>query len=148
MPFRPSFVLALLAPALAAAPALSQSQSTASTVRIEPRPYYGAVVTLEKNVRVWRPLPPTSHVIINPDNRTPLYLSLEKRDYANLPMAPDMNGAGAGAPYPYSYPVPDYYGYGDTYGPYFTGRNFHGNRFNRGLPPFRGHHRGGHGGRR
>jgi hypothetical protein len=37
-----------------------------STIRIEPRPYYGAVVTVEQGVRVWRPLPPTRHMIINP----------------------------------------------------------------------------------
>lgn len=55
----------LFAAALSAAavtPVLAQS----STIRIEPRPYYGAVVTLEQGVRVWRPLPPTSHMIINP----------------------------------------------------------------------------------
>ena len=48
----------------------------ASTIRIEPRPYYGATITLEQGVRVWRPLPTTKYVIINPDNRTPLNLSL------------------------------------------------------------------------
>ena len=44
------------------------------TTRIEPRPFYGAVVTLEEGVRVIRPLPPERQVIINPDNRTPLSL--------------------------------------------------------------------------
>ncbi len=56
------FAAALSLSAAAVAPALAQS----STIRIEPRPYYGAVVTLEQGVRVWRPLPPTSHMIINP----------------------------------------------------------------------------------
>ena len=42
------------------------------TTRIEPRPVYGAVVTLEKGVRVYRPLPPHDRVIINPGNATPI----------------------------------------------------------------------------
>jgi len=45
------------------------------TTRIETRPYYGAVVTLEHGVRVYRPLPPDRYVIINPD-RVPLSLSI------------------------------------------------------------------------
>ncbi|MEM1306717.1 MAG: hypothetical protein AAGG99_04260 [Pseudomonadota bacterium] len=47
----------------------------AKTTRIEPRPYYGAVATIEHGVRVLRPLPPTRHVIINPGHRTRLNLS-------------------------------------------------------------------------
>jgi hypothetical protein len=46
-----------------------------STTRIEPRPFYGATVTIEEGVRVFRPLPPERHVIINPNN-TPLNLSI------------------------------------------------------------------------
>ena len=49
----------------------------ASTIRIEPRPFYGATVTLEAGVRVFRPLPRTKHVIINPGNATPLNLSVK-----------------------------------------------------------------------
>ncbi|MEL7049727.1 MAG: hypothetical protein AAFO75_12370 [Pseudomonadota bacterium] len=45
-----------------------------STTRIEPRPYGGAIVTLEHGVRVYRPLPPTKRVIINPNGETPLSL--------------------------------------------------------------------------
>lgn len=44
-----------------ALPALAQT-----TTRIEPRPFYGATVTYENGVRVWRPLPPHSQVIIDP----------------------------------------------------------------------------------
>lgn len=57
--------------ALAAAIAIAGATSAlaeSSTIRVEPRPYYGAVVTLEQGVRVWRPLPPTRHMIINPTN--------------------------------------------------------------------------------
>ncbi len=61
--YRPLASALVVAATLAASvPALAQSQ----TIRIEPRPYYGAVVTIEQGVRVWRPLPPTSHMIINP----------------------------------------------------------------------------------
>ncbi len=56
--------------AAAALPAAADSYTT----RIEPRPFYGATVTLEEGVRVFRPLPPTRHVIINPQGRTPLSL--------------------------------------------------------------------------
>jgi hypothetical protein len=48
-----------------------------STVRIETRPFYGAVVTLEEGVRVFRPLPPDRLVIIDP-NRTPVSIGLNE----------------------------------------------------------------------
>ena len=44
-----------------------------STIRIEPRPVYGATVTIEEGVRVFRPLPPDKYVIVNP-NGTPVNL--------------------------------------------------------------------------
>ncbi len=69
------FLTAITAATLAAAtaaPALAES----ATIRIEPRPYYGAIVTIEQGVRVWRPLPTTKYVIINPEGRTPLNLGL------------------------------------------------------------------------
>ena len=67
----------LAAATLAGVTALATSAfAQASTIRIEPRPYYGATVTLEQGVRVWRTLPPTKYVIINPDHKTPLNLGL------------------------------------------------------------------------
>ena len=54
------------------------------TIRIEPRAFYGATVSLESGVRVFRPLPSASHVIINP-NRTPVNISVKdetKRVYS------------------------------------------------------------------
>jgi hypothetical protein len=62
------FALAALA---FAAPAVA---TEAVTTRIEPRPYYGAVVTIEQGVRVWRPLPPHDRIIINPDNRAAIFI--------------------------------------------------------------------------
>ncbi|MEO8422251.1 MAG: hypothetical protein ABI457_13765 [Hyphomicrobium sp.] len=46
------------------------------TTRIETRPYYGAVVTIEHGVRVYRPVPPTQHLIINPEGASPLQLNV------------------------------------------------------------------------
>lgn len=67
-----------LLPLAAAAAALigpAQAQ-TAHTTRIETRPIYGAVVTIEHGVRVYRPVPPTQHLIVNPD-RVPLVINVE-----------------------------------------------------------------------
>lgn len=50
----------------------------ATTTRVETRPFYGATVTLEEGVRVFRPLPPHSKVVINPGGKTPLSLSFEE----------------------------------------------------------------------
>ena len=63
--------LAVLALVTAATGALAQQ-----TTRIETRPYYGAVVTIEHGVRVYRPVPPTTHLIVNPDGATPLEINI------------------------------------------------------------------------
>ena len=65
----------LMAAALAAASAPAATAGESFTTRIEPRPFYGATVTIEAGVRVFRPLPPTRHMVINPNNATPLNLS-------------------------------------------------------------------------
>jgi hypothetical protein len=52
----------------------------ASLTRIETRPFYGATVTIEEGVRVFRPLPAHRHIIINPDGKTPLNLTIEDRN--------------------------------------------------------------------
>jgi hypothetical protein len=66
----------LLLAAIAAALLGPVQAQTAYTTRIETRPVYGAVVTIEHGVRVIRPLPPTGHLIVNPD-KVPLVLSVE-----------------------------------------------------------------------
>lgn len=65
-------VLSLSLVAAAAAPVAADSYTT----RIEPRPYYGATVTIESGVRVFRAIPPTRHMIINPHGSTPLNLGI------------------------------------------------------------------------
>lgn len=52
--------------------------AVAGTTRIETRPFYGAVVTIEEGVRVFRPLPSTDRVIVNPHGRTPLSLGFNE----------------------------------------------------------------------
>jgi len=67
-------VLGILAGAsltAAALPALAQT-----TTRIEPRPFYGATVTIEEGVRVFRPLPRHDRVIVNPGRQTPITLEI------------------------------------------------------------------------
>ena len=63
-----------LACAMSIALSCSVVMAQGYTTRIEPRPFYGATVTLEEGVRVIRPLPPERQVIINPGNATPLSL--------------------------------------------------------------------------
>ncbi|MCL4766624.1 MAG: hypothetical protein KJZ80_10360 [Hyphomicrobiaceae bacterium] len=97
-------LMAVAATGCLAVPALA---GEAATTRIEPRVFYGATVTLEEGVRVFRPLPPHKQVIINPDSRTPVSLSfneyIEKRhdyepgDAGYVPdaLAPDYHGGAA-----------------------------------------------------
>ena len=47
-----------------------------TTTRITPYNVYGATVTVEHGVRVFRPLPADGHVIVNPGNRTPMSLNI------------------------------------------------------------------------
>lgn len=63
----------------AAIPALAEPRTT----RIETRPFYGATVTLEAGVRVYRPLPPHDRVIINPNGKTPLHLGFEENTWTS-----------------------------------------------------------------
>jgi hypothetical protein len=78
-------VLGLLPLAAVAAALVAPAQAeTARTTRIETRPIYGAVVTIEHGVRVWRPVPPTDRLIVNPD-RVPLVLSVENPAAAYWP---------------------------------------------------------------
>ena len=59
--------------------AASAGAESSSVTRIESRPFYGAVVTIEEGVRVFRPLPAHKRIIINPEHRTPLNLTIEER---------------------------------------------------------------------
>ena len=72
-------VLAAVAAVLstAALPTATLAQE-ATTTRIETRAFYGATVTLEAGVRVFRPLPPHSKVIINPGGATPLHVGQQE----------------------------------------------------------------------
>jgi hypothetical protein len=56
----------------------SAAFAQSSTIRIEPRPVYGATVTIEEGVRVFRPLPPEKYVVVNP-NGTPVNIGLSEQ---------------------------------------------------------------------
>ncbi|MFY0614941.1 MAG: hypothetical protein JXQ99_25655 [Hyphomicrobiaceae bacterium] len=74
----------------------------ARTTRIEPRGFYGATVSIEAGVRVFRPLPRTTHVIINP-NKTPLNLTIEETRHvyedSNYTRSGDNNARDRAAPH-------------------------------------------------
>lgn len=74
---RNAFAVLFAAAGVLVLPSAASAQSP-STTRIETRPFYGATVTLEEGVRVFRPLPPHERIIINPQGATPLNLSYEQ----------------------------------------------------------------------
>ncbi len=75
--------------ALAASFGTPASAQDAYLTRIEPRPFYGATITIEEGVRVFRPLPSTRQIIINP-NQTPLNLTFNDQ----VVRQPTRNDAG------------------------------------------------------
>ncbi|MGD9670807.1 MAG: hypothetical protein AB7U75_17475 [Hyphomicrobiaceae bacterium] len=108
----------------------------AGTTRIETRPFYGAVVTIEEGVRVFRPLPPTERVIVNPNGATPLSLGfnetyVNERNY-NYNYNETSDGGGSSG--------------GDIIGGYWGGYGGYGRNGAHGRQFGRGHHRGGGGG--
>lgn len=123
-----TWMLGLLAAGFGAALPLGMAGNvSAGTTRIETRPFYGAVVTIEEGVRVFRPLPNTDRVIINPGGKTPLSLgfnetTVTERRY-NYNYGPDARDDEAPR---------NVYGLGGFYG---YGRRGYGHR---------GYHRGGH----
>ena len=68
----------MLKAALAAGAVLvsADAASAQSLTRIEPHGFYGATISIEEGVRVFRALPPTSHMIINPGGKTPVNITL------------------------------------------------------------------------
>ena len=123
-----AFAFAAGAVAVMATPAAAD----AVTTRIETRPFYGATVTLEEGVRVFRPLPRHDRVIINPGGQTPLSLGIAESYNYSFNQYSSHDGGGGG-----DYYAPEYYGgFGDG-----VQRRGHHRRG--------GHHRshGGHGGR-
>jgi hypothetical protein len=91
----------------------ASAAAAASLTRIETRPFYGATITIEEGVRVFRPLPPHRQIIINPDGKTPLNLTFEERNvtvnqYQTItePEADDVRFGYGGGFYP-GYPLKD-----------------------------------------
>lgn len=87
--------LSLLAVLALPSPAFAQSHDGGLT-RIEPRNFYGASITKEAGVHVYRTLPRTQNYIINPDHKTPLNLVIENRTESFV--GPSANGGAFAAP--------------------------------------------------
>lgn len=104
--------LAFFASALVAAPAIAQD---AHTTRIEPRAFYGASVTIESGVRVFRALPTTRHVIVNPGGQTPLNLGYYDTRVVEHSTSHNYN---------YNYDGDGRRGYGGIYGGYYGGPGY------------------------
>lgn len=97
-------LLASAVAAAAAVPASAGNEGGAVTTRIETRPYYGAVVTVENGVRVWRPLPPHDRIIINPDGKAAVNFEIDAKKHAShngngAPGNHERNGNGYGEGY-------------------------------------------------
>lgn len=67
-----SRIALILATAAIAGPALADGR----TIQIEPRPTYGATVSIESGVRVFRPLPAGPRTVIVNPSRTPLVIDV------------------------------------------------------------------------
>jgi hypothetical protein len=132
-------VLSVAAAVSAAAASLPASASEAFTTRIETRGFYGATISIEEGVRVFRPLPPVRHVVVNPGGKTPLNLSYTDIRVDEHRTSTNSNYVDGGAVY-----GGGYYGLGGGYyGAYGKGHHGRSNdnpRF--GLPG--GGHGGGH----
>lgn len=109
--------LGLAAAGLIAAISVAQVDPAVAggTTRIETRPFYGAIVTIEEGVRVFRPLPGPERVIINPGGRTPLSLgfnetTVNERRYNYNYVEGSSEGAAPTGVYG------GYYGYGTGHG--------------------------------
>lgn len=138
----------LAAAAMTVLSTVSASAGDAYTTRIEPRGFYGATISIEEGVRVFRPLPPVRHVIVNPGGTTPLNLSFS-----------DVRVDERRTNYNYNYNEGGAAGYGGSF--YGLGGGFFGGGYGghgkgtRGVAPSRdsgghggGHHGGGKGGGR
>ena len=129
--FRVSLTGLMTAAALAVTAVSPALAGSASTTRIEPRPFYGATVSIEAGVRVFRPLPPTRHMIINPGHRTPLNLTIKDVTEKRYIESHNTYTGGTG-PAPEGYAGGAYLGGPAYYGGAGYGRHGH-------------HGRGGHG---
>lgn len=58
--------------------AAAHAGSGASTTRVVPDDVYGATVTVEEGVRVFRPLPSDRHVIVNPRGDTDIEVEINE----------------------------------------------------------------------
>lgn len=140
-------MLAALTAAVILAP-VAASAGGAQTTRIETRPFYGATVTVEEGVRVFRPLPPHRHVIINPHGAAAVNLTIEDRKIIKRNYHYGVRASGGD--YDGYRGAPAYGAYGSTYGDNRRRGHRHGHRPGASgpkiihvRPPHHGGHHGG-----
>lgn len=134
-------ILGLLAVSAGVLGSLPVAAYEASTTRIEPRVFYGATVTIEEGVRVFRPLPPHRHVVINPEGRAPVSLGFNESVEKSYNYYYDNTGAAGGPEAPV---------FGGAGVPFVTdGGKHRGDKPKMGMDgPPRAHHGHGHPGQR
>lgn len=117
---RPIGLAGLFLTCVGGLPAVAQE---AQTTRIEPRAFYGATVTLEEGVRVFRPLPPHKNVVINPGG-APVNLSFnETTERSYHTYSGEIRDAREGHPAYVGGGVP--FGFGPAFKPREHGRSGH-----------------------
>jgi hypothetical protein len=84
--------LLLAALPLAASALGPAAAGDAYTTRYETRPVYGAVVTVEHGVRVYRPIPPTRYLIVDPRGSRARATAGSADDYGVNVMGPPRPG--------------------------------------------------------
>lgn len=82
---------ALLAVLVAPLAGAATAKAEGGTIRIEPQPHYGAVVTVESGVRVFRALPTQRLLVINPGGQTPLNLSFSEKKERSISTSTSYN---------------------------------------------------------
>jgi hypothetical protein len=73
------FALILPLTAVLAGPVLADGR----TIQVEPRPTYGATVSIEAGVRVYRPLPAGPRTVIVNPSKTPLVIDVGENNVDN-----------------------------------------------------------------
>ena len=134
---RCSFLICFIATTSSMFALTSVASAESYTTRIEARPYYGAVTTIEHGVKVIRPLPPDRQVIINPI-RTPLSLDFSETNIYGYGASANYGGArryreNIGA-YNEDGPIYSYPAYGRFFGRHGRFGNHFRHHFRHGHP--------------
>ncbi len=107
--------------------------------------FYGATVTIEEGVRVFRPLPPDRRVIINPDGQAPVSLGFNETNVYERRVVKNYNYNQNSGPAP-RYTTGGFWGGGPFWNGYRGGHHDHVGGHSGGGNFGGGYGGGGHGG--